>query len=87
MQGGSWEHQYTCWKTKPTNKGTTNRQQQKKVKERVEATLTTTQDLPGNITNWWRNYPEQATEEQQERTLKTLYTQKNQLQQNLSTPE
>ena len=38
--GRSCEHQDTSWKRKPTNKGTTNRWQQKKVKEGVKATLT-----------------------------------------------
>ena len=25
LQDGSGEHQYTCWRRKPTNKGITNR--------------------------------------------------------------
>ena len=43
---------------------------------------------PGLIwttTKWWRNYSEQTTEQEQERILKTLYTQKNTLQNNLPT--
>ena len=45
-----------------------------------------TQDQSGNTTKWWRNYSEQTTERERERILKTLYTQKNQLQHNLLTP-
>ena len=56
------------------------------MKEGVEAKLTSTQDLPGNTTQWWRNNPEQTIEQEQERSFNTLYTRKNQLQQNLSTP-
>ena len=56
------------------------------MKEGVEATLTLTQDQSGNRTKWWGNYPEQTTEQEQERSLKTTYRQKNQLQHNLSTP-
>ena len=37
--GRSREHQDTSWKKKPTNKGNTNIQEQKKVKEGVEVTL------------------------------------------------
>ena len=55
------------------------------MKEGVEATLTSTQDQSGNTTKWWRNYPQQTTEQERERSLKTLYTQKNQLQHNMST--
>ena len=54
--------------------------------EGVEDTLTSTQDQSGNTTKWWRNYTEQTTEQEQEGILKTLYTQKNQLQHNLPTP-
>ena len=42
--------------------------------EGVEDTLTSTQDQSGNTTKWWRNYPEQTTEQEWERTLKTSYT-------------
>ena len=56
------------------------------MKEGVEATLTSIQDLSGYTTKQWRNYPEQTTEQEQERSLKALYTQKNQLQHKLSKP-
>ena len=45
-----------------------------------------TQDLSGNTTKWWRNYPEQTSEQKQEKSLKTLYTWKNELKHNLPTP-
>ena len=45
-----------------------------------------TQDLSGNTTKYWRKYSEQTTEQEQEKSLKTLYTWKNQLQYNLPTP-
>ena len=45
-----------------------------------------TQDLSGNTTTQWRIYSEQTAEQQQEKSLKTLYTQNNQLQHNLPTP-
>ena len=45
-----------------------------------------TQNLSGNTTNQWRKYSEQTTEQEQEKILKTFYTWKNQLQQNLPTP-
>ena len=38
--GRSYEHQDTSWKRKPTNKGNTNSEEQEKVKEGVEVTLT-----------------------------------------------
>ena len=44
------------------------------------------QDQSGNTNKWWRNYPEQTTEQDEERSLKTSYTQKNQHQHNLATP-
>ena len=44
------------------------------------------QDQSGNTNKWWRNYPEQTTEQDQERILKTLYTWKNQHQHNLPKP-
>ena len=44
------------------------------------------QDLSGNTTKQWRNYSEQTTEQEQEKGLKTLFTQKNQLQYKLPTP-
>ena len=56
------------------------------MKKRVVDTLTSTQDQSGITTKWWRNYPQQTTEKEREGNLKTLYTQKNQLQHNLSTP-
>ena len=45
-----------------------------------------TQALSGNTTKWWRNYSEQTTEQEQEKSLQTLYTRKNELQHNLPTP-
>ena len=48
------------------------------------ATPTSTQDWSGNTTKWWRNYSEQTTEQERERSLKILYKQKNQLQHKLS---
>ena len=45
-----------------------------------------TQDLSGNTNTWWRNYSEEKTEQEQEKSLKTLHTWKNQLQHNLPTP-
>ena len=45
-----------------------------------------TQDLSGNTNKYWTNYSEQTTELEQERSLKHLYTQMNQLQHNLPTP-
>ena len=56
------------------------------MKEGVEASLASIQDQSRNTTKWWRDYPEQTTEQNRERSLKTLYTQKNQLQHKLSTP-
>ena len=67
----------------PTKESQT--EQQKKVKKGVEATLTSIQDWSGNTTKQWRNYPEHTTEQEREGSLKTSYTQKNQLQHNLST--
>ena len=52
----------------------------------MEVTLTSTQDQSRNTTKWWRNYPDQMTEQERGRILKTLYTRKNLLQHNLSTP-
>ena len=52
----------------------------------METTLTPTEDQSGITTKQWRNFPEQTTEYQWERSLKTLERQKNQLQHNLSTP-
>ena len=46
-----------------------------------------TQYLSGNTTKCWRNYSEKTTEQEQEKSLKTLYTWKNQLQYKLPTPE
>ena len=45
-----------------------------------------TRDLSGNTTKQCRNYEVQTTEQEQEKTLKTLFTWKTQLQHNLSTP-
>ena len=51
----------------------------------METILTSSQDQSGITTKWWRNYPEQTTEQEQEKSLKTLYTWKNKLQHNLPT--
>ena len=48
-------------------------------------TNSTSLDLSGNTTKWWRNYSEKTTEQEQETILKTLFTWKNQLQHNLPT--
>ena len=52
----------------------------------MEATLTSTRDQSGIKSKWQRNYPEQTTEQEQERSLKTSDGQKNQLQHNLISP-
>ena len=45
-----------------------------------------TQDISGNTTKLCRNTSEQTTKQEQEKSLKTWYTQKHQLQHNLPTP-
>ena len=45
-----------------------------------------TQEISRNTSKWWNNYSKQKTEQEQEKILKTLCTQKNQLQHNLTTP-
>ena len=51
----------------------------------MKATLTSTQGQSGITTKRWGNYPEQTMEQEQEKSLKTLYTWKNKLQHNLPT--
>ena len=44
------------------------------MKEGVEGTLTSTQDRSENTIKWWRNYPEQTTEQEQDREASKPHT-------------
>ena len=59
----------------------------KMIEERVEATITFSQDQSGITTKLWRNYPEQTTEQQQERSLISMNREKNHFWYNLSGKE